>query len=99
MAIIIEGGAMVAAGLLLTFTKCSWAMRMKMLSNPLFMDVLVFTTLTLIHWGSFSGVMIASIGAMICSGLLSLGRYTFGHIDKGVYYPGVRNISSKLIKE
>jgi len=94
---IIESGVLVAGGLLLTFFKCSWKMRMTMLSNPLFMDILIFTVLTLLHWGTFSGVMVASIGAMICSGLITLGRYTFGHIDKNIYYPGLRNVADKLI--
>lgn len=95
---IIESGAIVAGGLLLTFMKCSWSMRMRMLSNPLFMDLLIFTFLTLIHWGSFSGVMVASLGALICSGLITAGRHIYGHVDKGVYYPGVRNVAHELIK-
>lgn len=93
---IIESGVIVAGGLMLTFFKCSWAMRMKMLSNPLFMDLLIFTFLTLIHWGTFSGVMVASVGALTCSALISLGRYFFGHIDKGIYYRGVRSVADEL---
>ena len=95
---IIESGFIVAAGLLLAFFKCSWKVRMKMLSFPLTMDIAVFIVLNVIHWGTFSGVMVASLGALICSGLISLGRYMFGHVDKGVYYPGVRNITPELIK-
>lgn len=95
---IIESGVIVAGGLLLTFFKCSWAARMKMLSNPLFMDLLIFTFLTIIHWGSFSGVMVAATGALICSALISLGRYVFGHVDGRTYHPGVRNITPELIK-
>lgn len=94
---IIESGLIVAGGLMMTFTKCSWAVRMKMLSNPLFMDLLIFVFLTLIHWGTFSGVMVAAVGALVCSGLISLGRYSFGHIDGNVYHPGVRNIVDKLV--
>jgi hypothetical protein len=95
---IIESGVIVAAGLLFTFMKCSWAARMRMLSNPLFMDVFIFILLNLIHWGTFSGVMVAATGALICSGLLSLGRYVYGHIDSGVYFPGMRDVSANLVK-
>lgn len=95
---IIESGFIVAAGLLLAFYKCSWQARMRMLSNPLFMDVFIFTLLTLIHWGTFSGVMVAATGALICSALISLGRYTYGFIDEGNYFPGVMNIVNKLVK-
>lgn len=93
---IIESGFIVAGGLLLTFWKCPWAWRMAMLSNPLFMDLLVFSFLTIIHWGTFTGVMVASLGALICSALVSLGRWLFGHIEDQVYQPGLRNIGQHL---
>ncbi len=95
---IVESGFIVAGGLLLTFMKCSWAMRMRMLSNPLFMDLLIFTFLTILHWGSFSGVMVASLGALICSGLITVGRHIFGYVERDIYYPGIRDISPELLK-
>lgn len=42
--------------------------------------------------------MVASLGALICSGLITAGRHIYGHVDKGVYYPGVRNVAHELIK-
>jgi hypothetical protein len=93
---IVESGLIVAAGLLFTFTKCSWSIRMKILSSPLFMDIIIFVLLNILHWGTFSGVMVAATGALICSGLITAGRYVFGHVDKNVYYPGVRNVADKL---
>lgn len=96
---IIESGVLVACGLLLTFYKCPWSWRMAMLSNPLFMDVLIFTFLTLVHWGTFSGVMVASVGALVCSGLISLGRCIYGHIERDMYTPGVINVAAMLLAE
>lgn len=95
---IIESGVIVALGLLFTFLKCSWHVRMKMLSNPLAMDVVVFVVLTLIHWGTFSGVMVATTGAMICSGMLTVGRWLFGHVEDRKYFPGVFSVLKHLIK-
>jgi len=86
---IIESGVIVALGLLFAFLKCSWKVRMKMLSNPLAMDLIVFILLTVIHWGTFSGVMVASTGAMICSGMLTVGRWLFGYVKENKYYAGV----------
>jgi hypothetical protein len=94
--VIIESGFIVAGGLLLTFWKRPWAWRMAMLSNPLFMDLLVFSFLTLVHWGTFSGVMVASLGALICSALISLGRWPFGYIERKVCQPGLRDIGEHL---
>lgn len=94
---ILESGVIVALGLLFTFLKCKWSTRMKMLSYPLAMDIGIFIVLTAIHWGSFYGVMIATTGAMICSAMLSLGRWMFGYIDQDFYRAGkLFNVERKL---
>jgi hypothetical protein len=93
---IIESGLIVAMGLLFAFFKCSWRARMKMLSYPLAMDIGIFIVLNILHWGTFSGVMVAATGALICSGMLSLGRWTFGHVTNGLYFAGVFNVLNKI---
>lgn len=94
---IIESGVIVALGLLFTFFKCPWRVRMWMLSHPLAMDLIIFVVLNMIHWGTFSGVMVAATGAMICSGMITLGRYVYGHIGAGrIYYAGIFNVIEKL---
>lgn len=93
---IIESGLIVAVGLLFMFFKCSWKVRIWMLSRPLFMDITVFILLNVLHWGTFSGVMVAATGALICSGLLSLGRWAFGYIDKNKYFAGTWNVLGRI---
>ena len=93
---IIESGLIVAAGLLLMFWKTKWSVRMKMLSHPVAMDVFIFIALTWLHWGTYTGVMVAATGALVCSGMLSLGRYAFGYVEKRAYVPGVWNVGAKL---
>ena len=95
---IIESGCIVAVGLLFIFFKCSWRTRLRMLSNPLAMDLLIFVLLTILHWGTFTGVMVATTGAMICSGMLTLGRWMFGHVTSNRYFPGVWSVIEKLQK-
>lgn len=93
---IIESGVIVALGLIFTFVKLSWRTRLLMLGHPLALDVGVFVLLNFLHWGTFSGVMVAATGALVCSGLISLGRKVFGYIAKGVYYPGHLDMIGKL---
>lgn len=93
---IIESGVIVALGLIFTFFKLSWGFRLRMLGHPLALDISVFTLLNFLHWGTFSGVMVAATGALVCSGLISLGRKVFGYIAKGVYYPGHLDMMEKL---
>ena len=92
----IEMGIVVGIGLLVTLVKMSWKWRMHMLSNPLFVDALIFIALLLIHWGTFSGVMVASVGAMTCSLTLAGARALFGHVELGKYKPGYFNVAREL---
>lgn len=92
----LEMGVVVGLGLLTMFWKMSWRWRMRLLSNPLAVDVLVFVFLTAIHWGTFSGLMVAAVGALFCSLTLSIGRWLFGHVTRGQYTPGVINVRGRL---
>jgi hypothetical protein len=94
---IIELGLIVGIALLISLAKMNWHWRLKVLSNPLLVDLIIFATLVILHWGTFSGVMVATIGAAACSVLLSAGRLAVGHYDKGTYVPGKWNISEKLL--
>ena len=92
----IEMGVIVGIGLLVSLVKMNWQWRMTMLSYPLAIDLVIFIALCLIHWGTFSGVMVATIGALTCSVVLSTARKLYGHIEKGVYVPGYFDIGRKL---
>lgn len=92
----LEMGIVVGLGLLAMFWKMSWRWRMRVLSNPLAMDIAIFALLTVIHWGTFSGVMVAAVGALFCSITLSIGRWIFGYVEKGEYRPGIANVRDRL---
>lgn len=93
---IIESGLIVALGLIFIFFKCSWKVRMMFLSNPLAVDVVVFGLLNMLHWGTFSGVMVAATGSLICSGMLSVGRWVYGYKIGTVYHIGKVDVSERL---
>lgn len=92
----LEMGIIVGIGLLFSLAKMSWPWKLRVLSSPLVMDAIIFIGLLMIHWGTFSGVMVATIGALTCSAVLSCGRFFFGHNVNGIYVPGKFNISHKL---
>lgn len=92
----IEMGLIVALGLLVTLAKLPWPRKMWVISHPLSMDVTVFILLTAIHWGTFSGVMVATAGALFTSVTLSGARWLYGHVEGSTYYPGVFNVVDKL---
>lgn len=92
----IEMGLVVALGLLVTLAKLPWRWKLRIVSHPVVVDTTVFVVLTTIHWGTFSGVMVATVGALFCSVVLSIARRVIGHIDGNLYTPGWMNVSSKL---
>ena len=92
----LEMGIVVGIGLIVMLAKLSWRSKMIVLSNPLAADIAVFIALTLLHWGTFSGVMVAAIGALFCSITLSLGRWLVGDVERGSYHPGLFNVGDKL---
>lgn len=93
---IIELGLIVGIALLISMAKMDWRWRLRVLSNPLLMDAIIFALLIVLHWGTFSGVMVATIGAAACSVLLAVGRYAVGHYEGKTYVPGKWNVSDKL---
>lgn len=93
----LEMGVVVGIGLLFMLVKMSWRWRLRVLSNPLTVDIVIFVLLTALHWGTFSGVMVAAIGALFCSITLSVGRFAVGYVENGAYVPGrVWDIGSRL---
>ena len=91
-----EMGIVIGRGLRTTLVKMNWKGSMRMLSSPLFVDAFILVTLVLIHWGTYSGVMVATVGAMTGSLTLSAVRARYGHVEAGDYLPGYFHISSKL---
>ena len=92
----IEMGIIVGIGLLVSLVKMNWVWRMRMLSYPLAIDSIIFIALCILHWGTFSGVMVATIGALTCSVVLSGARKMYGHIESGTYVRGYFDVASKL---
>ena len=89
-------GLVVALGLLVILAKLDWKKRIWMFSHPLTMDLSCFVVLTLLHWGTFSGVMVATVGALFTSITMSVGKWLFGYIVGRRYFPGRFNVVDKL---
>ena len=84
----LESGIIVAAGLIFLFCRLSWRNRLRMLSHPLAIDIIVFVLLNWLHSGTAVGVMTAAVAALSCSICLSIGRSCFGFYRGNVFVPG-----------
>lgn len=92
----IEMGLVVSLGLLVMLIKLPWRLKLWMTSNPVVMDVSVFVGLTALHWGTFTGVMVATVGALFTSIVLSCARWAIGYTVGSAYHPGKFDVSNKL---
>lgn len=92
----LEMGFVVALGLAVMYAKLGMRYRLWINSNPVTMDLIVFIVLNWIHWGTFSGVMVAAVGALFCSIFISVTRKVFGYIEQGAYVAGWVDLGSKL---
>jgi hypothetical protein len=93
----LETGFVVALGLVVWWSNCGWGTRLWLLSHSLVVDIAIFTFLTAVHWGTFSGVMAATVGALVASVLLKCARAVYGFRKNGKYVPGAISIEH-LIK-
>jgi hypothetical protein len=63
-------------------------MALRALKHDLALDLIVTTLVLLIHWGTFSGVMAATVAGLMTSLATSSLKRFFGYVDGNVYHPG-----------
>ena len=94
----LEMGLIVGLGLIVTLLKASSKVKVTILSHPAKADIAVLILLLCLHWGTFSGVMVATIGAFVCSLVLTMGRKIYGYKVGKTYFRGVVDLSGDLGK-
>lgn len=72
--------------LLLAKLKRRWMLRA--LNHDLAIDVAVSAATLAVHWGTFSGVMAATIAGLLTSVATSGAKRLFGYIKGDRYFPG-----------
>lgn len=92
----LEMGLVVALGLIVLYAKLSWRSRIWINSHPVLMDVVVFAFLNVLHWGTFSGLMVAAVGALFCSVTISVARRWIGYRQNQQYIPGWMSVEDRL---
>ncbi len=85
----LASGIFVFLSVLLIFFKLSRLWQLRLLGRPLLLDLFVASATLLLHWGTFTGVMAATIAGLLTSLSTSLARRVFGYVRSGTYYPGL----------
>ena len=84
----IETGFMVFLGVALILWKLPRRMMLKALHHDLALDLTVSALVLTLHWGTFSGVMAATVAGLMTSLMTSGAKRLFGHINGNRYVPG-----------
>jgi nucleoside permease NupC len=85
-------GLTVFLGIALILAKLPRRLMLKALGRPMALDLAVSLTTLVIHWGTFSGVMAATVAGVLTSLATSGAKRLFGFIQHGVYYPGIFHV-------
>lgn len=82
-------GAAIFLGLVFVFIKLSRRTMLRLLGHDMALDVGVTSLALVLHWGTFSGVMAATVAGLMCSIGTSLARKVFGYIRGDQYHVGL----------
>ena len=81
-------GFMIFLSVVLILAKLPRRLMLKALHHDVALDLAVSILVLVIHWGTFSGVMAATVAGLMTSGAKRL----FGYIDGNRYVPGILNL-------
>ncbi len=82
-------GLVVFIGVALVFLKLPRLWQLRLLGRPLTLDLVVSTLTLAVHWGTFTGVMAATIAGLLTSATTWLGRLMVGFVRGRHYTPGL----------
>ena len=88
----LETGLVVFLGVALILAKLPRRLMLRALHHDVALDLLVSVLVLILHWGTFSGVMAATVAGLMTSLATSGAKRLFGHIHGNRYYPGVFRI-------
>ena len=86
-------GFAVFIAVLLLMVKLPHRLLLRMLNYDLLIDFTVSALVLLIHFGSFDGVMAATIAGLLTSIATSGAKRLFGYIKDGVYHYGYMKLN------
>lgn len=81
-------GFVLIIGLALIFVKLPRKTAFWLLGHDTALDIAVVVLMTLVHWGTFTGLMAAAFAGMMCSVFTWSAKTMFGYTSGGKFYPG-----------
>jgi nucleoside permease NupC len=81
-------GLAIFLGLVFVLAKLKRRVMLRLLHHDALLDIAVTVLVLYVHWGSFEGVMAATIAGLFTSVATTFAKRMFGYIKGGEYVPG-----------
>ena len=81
-------GFAIFLSLLFLLAKLKRRLMLRVLHYDVLLDIVVTVLVLFLHWGSFEGVMAATIAGLFTSMATTFAKRMFGYIKAGTYFPG-----------
>lgn len=81
-------GLAIFLGLVFVLAKLKRRVMLRLLHHDALLDIAVTVLVLYVHWGSFEGVMAATIAGLFTSVATTSAKRLFGYIKGSVYVPG-----------
>jgi nucleoside permease NupC len=81
-------GITIFLGLALLAAKLSRRTLLRALKHDALIDMTVTVLTLIVHWGTFSGVMAATVAGLLTSLATGALKHLFGYIDHSTYHVG-----------
>lgn len=82
-------GTAVFLALVLILAKLPRRLMLRLLRYDVMLDIGVTVLVMFVHWGSFDGVMAATVAGLLTSFATTAAKRLVGYIRDGEYVPGV----------
>jgi hypothetical protein len=81
-------GLAIFLGLVFVLAKLKRRLMLRLLHHDALLDIADTALVLYVHWGSFEGVMAATIAGLFTSMATTFAKRMFGFIKGGQYFPG-----------
>ena len=85
----ISTGIVIFTGIALLLAKLKREWLLRALHHDMALDLTVTVVMLIIHYGTFSGLMAATVAGLLTSICTTVTKKLIGYIKGGVYYPGL----------
>lgn len=92
-------GLVIITGVIAVLWKMPRYWSLWILGHHIPFDLAITVLVLIVHWGTMTGVMAATVAGLCCSLTTSIGRWLFGYRIGTLYYVGVFDQTTALITE